>query len=58
MARPAPQFKAAFDPSAAMISLKRNSKYSAAVNLAWVNPYYSTGTNVPIMWSSVEDNSA
>ena len=45
----------AFDKKKAAIAMTRAGKYKCAVNLAWVNTFYTSSENVPVMWSSVED---
>ena len=44
-----------YNKKKALIALGKTGKYKCAVNLAWVNSFYITSENVPIMWSSVED---
>ena len=48
-------FQEAFDKKKAAIAMTRVGKYKCAVNLAWVNTFYTSSENVPVMWSSVED---
>ena len=48
-------FQEAFDKKKAAIAMTRAGKYKCAVNLAWVNTFYTSSENVPVMWSSVED---
>ena len=47
--------QASFDLASAIGALTRRGRYKSAINLAWVNPYFSTSNNVPIMWSSVQE---
>ena len=48
-------FQEAYDKKKAMIALTKAGKYKCGVNLAWVNTFYASSENVPVMWSSVED---
>ena len=45
----------AFDKKKAAIAMTRAGKHKCAVNSARVNTFYTSGENVPVMWSSVED---
>lgn len=47
--------QAVFEINGALSALTKRGSYKAGINLAWVNPYFSTSNNIPIMWTSVAD---
>ena len=46
--------QAVFDLGSALCASEHLGAHKAGINLAWINPYFSTSSNVPIMWTSVE----
>lgn len=44
-------FQAPFNKTLAMTALDRTGQYACAINLLWVDMFFTTSNNIPIMWS-------
>ncbi len=48
-------YQAVYHAAKAMRALSRTKTYMCAINLLWVDLYFTTSSNIPIQWSTVKE---